>query len=151
MEPKVIKQTKEVANKCDFCHAEEGNPRPVGNYIVELQTIEVAGEEKQVCQSCIHKHPAILHSSKKGRQGKARFYRNHTGLSYLKKVVFWMLSLVVMLLLFSGELLSQPPGLPPIPDQAPIDGGLSLLAAAGGAYAINKLREKNRMRSNTND
>ena len=33
------------------------------------------------------------------------------------------------------------PGLPTAPDQAPIDGGLSLLAVAGGAYAVHKLRK----------
>ncbi len=32
------------------------------------------------------------------------------------------------------------PMLPSAPDQAPIDGGLGLLAAAGGAYAWKKLR-----------
>tara|TARA_R110001599_G_scaffold1889_4_gene9639 strand:- start:46162 stop:46311 length:150 start_codon:yes stop_codon:yes gene_type:complete len=32
------------------------------------------------------------------------------------------------------------PGLPSNPAQAPIDGGLGLLAAAGGAYAYKKLR-----------
>ena len=32
--------------------------------------------------------------------------------------------------------------LPGMPDQAPL-GGLSLLAAAGGAYAWNKLRQRN--------
>ncbi len=36
------------------------------------------------------------------------------------------------------------PGLPGAPDQAPIDGGLGLLAAAGGAYALKKLRDKNK-------
>jgi hypothetical protein len=35
-----------------------------------------------------------------------------------------------------------PPALPGMPDQAPIDGGLSILAAAGGAYAWRKLRNK---------
>ncbi len=34
------------------------------------------------------------------------------------------------------------PGLPPAPDLAPVDGGLSLLAAAGGLYAASKLRRK---------
>lgn len=34
------------------------------------------------------------------------------------------------------------PTLPGNPSQAPIDGGLMLLAAGGGAYAIKKLREK---------
>ena len=39
-------------------------------------------------------------------------------------------------------LVQAQPGLPSAPTQAPIDGGLSLLAAAGGAYAIKKLRDK---------
>lgn len=39
-----------------------------------------------------------------------------------------------------SELSAQPPGLPAAPSQAPIDGGLGLLAAAGGAYALKKLR-----------
>ena len=34
------------------------------------------------------------------------------------------------------------PGFPANPDPAPIDGGLGLLAAAGGAYAWKKLRNK---------
>jgi hypothetical protein len=33
-----------------------------------------------------------------------------------------------------------PPTLPGPPDQAPIDGGLAILAAAGGAYAWRRLR-----------
>lgn len=44
---------------------------------------------------------------------------------------------------FAADALSQPPGFPGEPDQVPIDGGLGLLAAAGGAYALNKFR-KNR-------
>lgn len=35
-----------------------------------------------------------------------------------------------------------PPDLPAKPTQNPIDGGLVLLAAAGGGYAIKKLRDK---------
>jgi hypothetical protein len=35
-----------------------------------------------------------------------------------------------------------PPALPNAPNQAPIDGGLALLAAAGGAYAWKKLRNR---------
>jgi hypothetical protein len=37
---------------------------------------------------------------------------------------------------------SQPPPPPSKPTQTPIDGGLGLLAAAGGAYAIKKLRSR---------
>ncbi len=52
--------------------------------------------------------------------------------------------LVLTIILISGTLaFTQPPGLPSTPDQAPIDGGLGLLAAAGGAYAWKKLRKIN--------
>tara|TARA_B100001989_G_C24163358_1_gene280731 strand:- start:198 stop:380 length:183 start_codon:yes stop_codon:yes gene_type:complete len=46
------------------------------------------------------------------------------------------------IVLFATELVMAQPGLPSPPSQAPIDGGLGLLAAAGGAYAIKKLRDK---------
>jgi hypothetical protein len=54
---------------------------------------------------------------------------------------------VVLCLVIPGivELVSAqppPPALPGTPNQAPIDGGLGLLAAAGGAYAWKKLRNK---------
>ena len=39
---------------------------------------------------------------------------------------------------------SQPPPPPSKPAQTPIDGGLGLLAAAGGAYAVKKLRDRNK-------
>ncbi len=56
-------------------------------------------------------------------------------------------SLLVLVILFiaapyCADLIAQPPGLPSAPDQAPIDGGLSLLAAGGAAYAWKKLRAK---------
>ncbi|XWN38778.1 MAG: hypothetical protein ROO71_01980 [Balneola sp.] len=53
------------------------------------------------------------------------------------------LVLITNIALLSTEILSQP-GLPGDPAQAPIDGGLGLLAAAGGAYAYKKLRGKNK-------
>lgn len=48
--------------------------------------------------------------------------------------------LIVLCFLCIGVVYAQP-GLPSAPTQAPIDGGLSLLAAAGGVYAIKKLRK----------
>jgi len=52
-------------------------------------------------------------------------------------------TLLLMIVIALPELLSaQPPGLPGSPEQVPIDGGLALLAAAGGGYAIKKLRDK---------
>jgi len=57
------------------------------------------------------------------------------------KSILILLTAIALMLLCSTELLAQPPGLPTEPDQAPL-GGLGLLAAAGGAYAWNKLRKK---------
>jgi hypothetical protein len=55
-----------------------------------------------------------------------------------------IVSVFMLVALFLGvsELVAQPPppALPSMPNQAPIDGGLGLLAAAGGAYAWKKLR-----------
>jgi hypothetical protein len=48
---------------------------------------------------------------------------------------------ITLILIGTSLLFAQPPGLPGAPDQAPIDGGLGLLAAAGGAYAWKKLRK----------
>ena len=52
------------------------------------------------------------------------------------------LVLITLLLTLIPELASAQPGLPTSPEQVPIDGGLALLAAAGGGYAIKKLRER---------
>lgn len=57
-----------------------------------------------------------------------------------------MTFLMVLLILVSSALFAQgvpgPPMFPTSPDPAPIDGGLGLLAAAGGAYAYKKLRAR---------
>jgi hypothetical protein len=39
---------------------------------------------------------------------------------------------------------AQPPPPPGKPTQTPVDGGLGLLAAAGGAYAVKKLRDRDK-------
>ena len=52
-------------------------------------------------------------------------------------------ALLITVLITTDEIFAQPELLSS-PTQAPIDGGLSLLAAAGGAYAIKKLRDRNR-------
>lgn len=66
-------------------------------------------------------------------------------LIFAMKYILMLLTLLsaLLLLCFSPELLfADPPIFPDNPDQVPIDGGLGLLAAAGGAYALNKLRQK---------
>ncbi len=58
----------------------------------------------------------------------------------MKNFLLLLLALTIVLILTS--LAMAQPGLPSAPDQAPIDGGLGLLAAAGGAYAYKKLRDR---------
>lgn len=55
------------------------------------------------------------------------------------------LILSVFLVLIMITLVQAQPGLPGDPAQAPIDGGLGLLAAAGGAYAVKKLRKSSKL------
>lgn len=57
------------------------------------------------------------------------------------KSAFIILLAITFIIVFSNLVFAQP-SLPAAPSQAPIDGGLGLLAAAGGAYAIKKLRDK---------
>lgn len=59
------------------------------------------------------------------------------------KVILMIGWLALAVMLITPEFgLSQPPPPPSKPTQTPIDGGLGLLAAAGGAYAIKKLRSR---------
>jgi len=52
--------------------------------------------------------------------------------------------LILLLVIIAATAISiyAQPGLPGAPSQAPIDGGLTLLAAAGGAYAFKKLKKR---------
>jgi len=54
-----------------------------------------------------------------------------------------IISFITLLLVLTATVASlAQPGLPGTPDQAPIDGGLGILAALGGAYAVKKLRDR---------
>lgn len=52
-----------------------------------------------------------------------------------------VITMALLLAVVFGDLSAQPPGMPVAPSQAPLDGGLSVLAIAGGAYALNKIRK----------
>jgi hypothetical protein len=53
----------------------------------------------------------------------------------------FILTTFALLFVHAATVLAQlPPMLPNNPSQAPIDGGLSLVALAGGAYAWKKLK-----------
>ena len=58
------------------------------------------------------------------------------------KTTLTILFALTIVLILSALAVAQP-GLPSDPAQAPIDGGLGLLAAAGGAYAWKKLKGRN--------
>lgn len=58
------------------------------------------------------------------------------------KTLLTIVALFAVALILPDALFAQPPGLPSAPSQAPIDGGLGLLAAGGAAYAWKKLRRK---------
>ncbi|MCG2590268.1 PID-CTERM protein-sorting domain-containing protein [Rhodohalobacter sulfatireducens] len=64
----------------------------------------------------------------------------------MNNAFLWVIfiSLIIISLIISVDVVySQTPPPPPSkPAQNPIDGGLILLAGAGGAYAIHKLRDK---------
>jgi hypothetical protein len=60
----------------------------------------------------------------------------------MKNLLLVLLTLTIVLVL--SALAMAQPGLPSAPTQAPIDGGLGLLAAAGGAYAYKKLKGKSK-------
>jgi hypothetical protein len=60
----------------------------------------------------------------------------------MKNWIIFSLIVLVLIAVGSADLMAQPPGMPSAPDQAPIDGGLSLLVLGGGAYALKKLRNK---------
>jgi len=60
----------------------------------------------------------------------------------MMKTLIYISLAIAFVLLLTTVLMAQPPGLPATPSQAPIDGGLGLLAAAGGGYALKKLRDR---------
>lgn len=132
---------KSELNRCDFCHAEEGKPRIVGQFIVSLRTVDVFGSKKLACQSCARKNEEIQQSRKMDLNMGVRDH----GVLNFKRFISFMFNTCFVLMLLSYSLFAQPPGLPSTgPAEAPIDGGLGLLAAAGGAYALKKLRDRKR-------
>ena len=54
--------------------------------------------------------------------------------------IFFTILFFAVLILPELAFSQVPPPPPDAPNQTPIDGGLGILAVAGGAYALNKLR-----------
>ena len=62
----------------------------------------------------------------------------------MKKFSFALMTIMIAAM----EVVMSQPSLPSNPPQAPIDGGLGLLAAAGGAYAYKKLKDRKNQAEN---
>ena len=62
----------------------------------------------------------------------------------MKKFSFALMTIMIAAM----EVVMSQPSLPSNPPQAPIDGGLGLLAAAGGVYAYKKLKERKNQEEN---
>ena len=62
----------------------------------------------------------------------------------MKKFSFALMTIMIAAM----EVVMSQPSLPSNPPQAPIDGGLGLLAAAGGAYAYKQLKGKKTQEEN---
>ncbi len=62
----------------------------------------------------------------------------------MKKFSFALMTIMIAAM----EVVMSQPTLPSNPPQAPIDGGLGLLAAAGGAYAYKKLKDRKNQEEN---
>ena len=62
----------------------------------------------------------------------------------MKKFSFALMTIMIAAM----EVVMSQPSLPSNPPQAPIDGGLGLLAAAGGVYAYKKLKDKKNQEEN---
>ncbi len=124
--------------KCAFCDAEEGKLRPVGRYTVVLKELEFQGGMKKACQGCYQSVKNELY-----KQTVKQQKMNANWILKWKNKGFLFFVLCAVIIITSSVIFAQPPGLPSTPDQAPIDGGLGLLAAAGGTYAWRKLKAKN--------
>lgn len=58
----------------------------------------------------------------------------------MKYTILFTVLIFLVLILPELAFAQVPPPPPDAPNQTPIDGGLGILAAAGGVYALNKLR-----------
>ncbi len=67
------------------------------------------------------------------------------------KYLLFISAILLIILIFTPLVEAQvsPPLLPSGPSQTPVDGGLGLLAAAGGGYALKKLRDRKKAQENS--
>ena len=129
----VFRAISKQYDQCESCNAREGMERTIKGLSVKLESVPNGPDYKKYCQIC------YIQQLEKPQPEK-----NKDMLQLIKKFSLAVLFVGIFSFIFTITLAAQP-GLPGPPDQAPIDGGLGLLAAAGGAYAWKKLKDKNNM------
>ena len=131
---------EKVIRICSYCRSIEGTERPIGNYVVELKTLEDQGNTMLACQSCY-----INRKSELQKTNDSESIMKKKLIDRLKNIFFTTSAIMIFSIIeLNAQGLPGPPGFPGAPAAAPIDGGLGLLAAAGGVYAYKKLRNKHR-------
>jgi hypothetical protein len=84
------------------------------------------------------------YADKADKQASSPINPKKSKLMSSKSILLFVTAMALLLFAGAPEIAAQtppPPALPGMPDQAPL-GGISLLAAAGGAYAWLKLRNR---------
>ncbi len=131
---------EKIIRLCSYCRSIEGSERPVGNYIVKLKRLEDQGNTMLACQSCY-----INRKTELQKTNETESIMKKKLIDRLKNIFFSTSAIMMFSIIeLNAQGLPGPPGFPGDPAAAPIDGGLGLLAAAGGAYAYKKLRNKNK-------
>jgi len=126
----VLKAISIESDKCEHCNAKEGAEHPLEGLKVELNALPGEEEFKKYCQIC------YIERSKKTQKEKKKDM-----IQLIKKLGYSAMLVIIVIVIFTLPTMAQP-GLPGNPAQAPIDGGLGMLAAAGGLYAWNKFCKK---------
>lgn len=126
----VLKAISIESDKCEHCNVRVGVEHPLEGLKVELKALPGEEQFKKYCQIC------YIERSKKTQKEKKKDM-----IQLIKKLGCSAILVIIVTMLFTLPTMAQP-GLPGDPAQAPIDGGLGLLAAAGGAYAYKKLRDR---------
>ena len=131
---------EKVIGICSYCRSIEETERPIGNYVVELKTLEDQGNTMLACQSCY-----INRKTELQKTNESESIMKKKLIDRLKNIFFTTSAIMFFSIIeLNAQGLPGPPGFPGDPAAAPIDGGLGLLAAAGGVYAYKKLRNKHR-------
>lgn len=126
----ILKTISVDSNRCKNCNVKEGEEHPIQGLKIVLRELPNQSKAERYCQICFIQKSKITQKEKRKEM-----------LLLIKKIGFALILVTITLICYTMPVTAQP-GLPGDPAQAPIDGGLGLLAIAGGTYAYKKLRAK---------